>query len=114
MAGQLIMSEKGWFGNSETTLHSGEGPIYAISWKGPYIAWANDTGAKVWHIPSHQQITFVERSPDAPRADLHKCRLIWRDDSTLIIGWDDCVTIVSLKTDPQNRNAPHGEIEQLY
>jgi hypothetical protein len=32
----------GWFGNSETTLDSGEGPIYAISWKGPYIAWAND------------------------------------------------------------------------
>jgi len=54
MAGQLVLSEKGissflffinisgWFGNSETTLHSGEGPIYAISWRGPYIAWAND------------------------------------------------------------------------
>lgn len=53
MAGQLILSEKGtqgiplrftigWFGNSETTLHSGEGPIYTISWRGPYIAWAND------------------------------------------------------------------------
>jgi hypothetical protein len=71
-------------------------------------------GVKVWHIPTHQQITFVERSPDAPRADLYKCRLIWRDDSTLIIGWDDCVTTVSLKTDPTNRNTPHGEIEQLY
>ena len=42
MAGQVIMSEKGWFGTSETTIHSGEGPIYAISWKGPNIAWAND------------------------------------------------------------------------
>jgi hypothetical protein len=52
MAGQLIMSERGiyleerliigWFGNSETTLHSDEGPIYAISWRGPFIAWAND------------------------------------------------------------------------
>jgi hypothetical protein len=55
MAGQLILNEKGtikgglnvvtvgWLGNSETTLHSGEGPIYAISWRGQYIAWANDT-----------------------------------------------------------------------
>jgi vacuolar protein sorting-associated protein 41 len=53
MAGQLILSEKGtcflvmgvtvgWFGTSETTLHSGEGPIYAISWRGQCIAWAND------------------------------------------------------------------------
>lgn len=53
MAGQLILSEKGilslaievttgWFGTSETTLHSGEGPIYTISWRGQYIAWAND------------------------------------------------------------------------
>lgn len=32
----------GWFGTSETTLHSGEGPIYSISWRGQYIAWAND------------------------------------------------------------------------
>jgi vacuolar protein sorting-associated protein 41 len=56
MAGHLILNEKGmygqwgfevltvgWLGNSETTLNSGEGPIYAISWRGQYIAWANDT-----------------------------------------------------------------------
>ena len=57
MAGQLILNERGlshfgvlmigWFGNSETILHSGEGPIYAISWKGQYIAWANDSVTKL-------------------------------------------------------------------
>ena len=28
----------------ETVLHSGEGPIFAISWKGTLIAWANNRG----------------------------------------------------------------------
>ncbi|KAF8929973.1 Vacuolar protein sorting-associated protein 41 [Haplosporangium bisporale] len=42
MAGQLILNEKGWFGNRDVVLHSGEGPIYAIKWRGNLIAWSND------------------------------------------------------------------------
>lgn len=36
------MYEKGWLGHKETVLHSGEGPIWAIEWRGNLIAWAND------------------------------------------------------------------------
>lgn len=32
----------GWFGNRDVVLHSGEGPIYAIKWRGNLIAWSND------------------------------------------------------------------------
>lgn len=42
MAGTLVLHEKGWLGHKETTLHSGEGPIWAVEWKGTLIAWAND------------------------------------------------------------------------
>ncbi len=42
MAGTLVMHEKGWLGHKEHVLHSGEGPIYAIEWRGTLIAWAND------------------------------------------------------------------------
>jgi vacuolar protein sorting-associated protein 41 len=38
---------------------------------------------------------------------------VWRDDATLIIGWDDCVTTVSIKTDPTTRSL-RGEIQQLF
>ena len=42
MAGHLILHEKGWLGHKEVTLHSGEGPIWAVEWRGTLIAWAND------------------------------------------------------------------------
>jgi len=42
MAGNLIMQEKGWLGYKEQVIHSGEGPIWAIEWRGDLIAWAND------------------------------------------------------------------------
>ena len=42
MAGNLILHEKGWLGNKELILHSGEGPIWAVKWMGSFIAWGND------------------------------------------------------------------------
>ena len=40
---QLILHEKGFFSRHKTTvLHSGEGPIREIQWKGDFIAWSND------------------------------------------------------------------------
>jgi len=43
MAGNLILQQKGWLGYKEQIIHSGEGPIWAIEWRGDLIAWANDS-----------------------------------------------------------------------
>ncbi len=29
----------------------------------------------------------------SPRADLYQCHLTWKDDSTLLIGWADCIKV---------------------
>lgn len=42
LAGDLVLREKGWLGHKETLLHSGEGPIWQVRWRGRLIAWAND------------------------------------------------------------------------
>lgn len=42
MAGNLVLSEKGWLGQKDVTLYSGEGPIWAAEWRGSLIAWASD------------------------------------------------------------------------
>lgn len=42
MAGTLVLSEKGWLGQKDVTLFSGEGPIWAVEWRGTFIAWASD------------------------------------------------------------------------
>lgn len=42
MSGDLVLREKGWLGHKEVVLHSGEGPVWQVRWRGRLIAWAND------------------------------------------------------------------------
>lgn len=42
LAGSLVLSEKGWLGQKDVTLFSGEGPVWAVEWRGTFIAWASD------------------------------------------------------------------------
>ncbi|OCF38071.1 vacuolar protein sorting 41 [Kwoniella heveanensis BCC8398] len=97
MAGNLILQEKGWLGYKEQILHSGEGPIWAIEWRGNLIAWANDLGVKLYDTTTGQRIGYIDRGANAPRAELFKCTLQWKDDHTLIIGWAEHIKIVRIR-----------------
>ncbi|KAI0303893.1 hypothetical protein BC826DRAFT_980228 [Russula brevipes] len=101
MAGTLVMHEKGWLGHKETALHSGEGPIWHIRWRGSLIAWANDLGVKIYDTVSQTRITYIERQPDSPRPDLFKCTLYWQDDSTLLIAWADIIKVARMRARPR-------------
>ncbi|KAI0034356.1 vacuolar assembling protein VPS41 [Vararia minispora EC-137] len=105
MAGTLVMHEKGWLGHKETTLHSGEGPVWQIRWRGPLIAWANDLGVKVYDTASQTRITYIDRQTDSPRADLFKCTLHWQDDSTLLIAWADVIKVARIRARPRTNTS---------
>jgi hypothetical protein len=109
MAEQLIMSEKGWLGNKkDVVLHANEGPIYAIKWRNNFIAWANDTGVKIYDTTTNVRITFIDRPEGSPRADLYKCRMCWKNDTTLLIGWADTVKVAVIKPN-LNANIQAGQ-----
>ncbi|CAG8470961.1 7415_t:CDS:10 [Dentiscutata heterogama] len=99
LAGQLILNEKGWFGQKQDKVlqHSGEGPIYAARWRGTLIAYANDEGVKMYDTQSQQRITYIRRPQNSPRADLYRCNLCWRNDTQLLIGWANYIQIASVK-----------------
>ncbi|KAF8339185.1 uncharacterized protein EI90DRAFT_3279515 [Cantharellus anzutake] len=97
MAGKLELHEKSWLGHRETVLHSGEGPIWTSSWSGTLIVWANDVDVKIYDTGSAQRVAHIDRPSDSPRADLYKCTLQWRDDTTLLIAWADYVKIARVK-----------------
>ncbi|KAL6307128.1 vacuolar protein sorting-associated protein 41 [Sparassis latifolia] len=102
MAGDLVLHEKGWLGYKETTLHSGEGPIWQVRWRDRLIAWANDLGVKIYDTVSQTRITFIDRPADSPRADLFKCTLQWQDDSTLLIAWADHIKVARIRARPRS------------
>ncbi|KAL0950416.1 hypothetical protein HGRIS_010371 [Hohenbuehelia grisea] len=114
LAGNLVMHEKGWLGHKETTLHSGEGPIWQVRWRGRLIAWANDLGVKIYDTTSQTRITFIDRPPNSPRADLFKCTLYWQDDSTLLIAWADHIKVARIRARPRiNTNASTANLPPL-
>ncbi|GAA5949012.1 hypothetical protein JCM21900_003173 [Sporobolomyces salmonicolor] len=106
MAGSLILSEKGWLGQKEVTLYSGEGPIWAVEWRGTFVAWASDAGVRIYDTASSQRITYIARPEDSPRADLFKCSLHWQDDRTLLIAWADVIKVAVVK----ERESKRGQL----
>ncbi|PPQ94822.1 hypothetical protein CVT25_007459 [Psilocybe cyanescens] len=107
LSGSLVMREKGWLGHKETVLHSGEGPIWQVKWRGRLIAWANDNGVKIYDHTSQTRIAFIDRHADSPRADLFKCTLHWQDDSTLLIAWANFIKVARIRARPRTNNAPN-------
>ncbi|KAF7301087.1 Vacuolar assembling protein [Mycena indigotica] len=105
MAGNLILYERGWLGHKDTILHTGEGPIWAVKWRGRLIAWANDLGVKIYDTVSQTRITFIDRPSQAPRADLFKCTLHWQDDSTLLIAWADHIKVARVRARPRTQTS---------
>ncbi|RHZ45377.1 hypothetical protein Glove_680g79 [Diversispora epigaea] len=116
LAGQLILNEKGWFGQKQDRVlqHSGEGPIYAARWNGNLIAYANDEGVKMYDTQSQQRITYIKRPPGSPRPDLYRCNLCWRSDNQLLIGWANYVQIAIVKEQTVSGLPPlYAEISML-
>ncbi|CCM00293.1 uncharacterized protein FIBRA_02323 [Fibroporia radiculosa] len=101
MEGSLVLQEKGWLGYKETVLHSNEGPVWKVRWRGRLIAWANDLGVKIYDTVSQTRITFIDRPADSPRADLFGCTLHWQDDSTLLVAWADQIKVARIRARPR-------------
>ncbi|KDQ15510.1 hypothetical protein BOTBODRAFT_31824 [Botryobasidium botryosum FD-172 SS1] len=112
MSGKLVMHEKGWLGHRESEIHSGEGPIWNVVWRGALIAWANDLGVKIYDTVSRQRITFIDRPPDSPRADLFKCTIRWHDDNTLLIAWADHIKLARVRARTRS-NVAHANPYQV-
>lgn len=108
MAGQLVLNEKGWLGNKDTVLHSGEGTILGVKWQNNLIAWANERGVKIYDTATSQRITYIDRPAESPRADLYRCNLCWKDDSTLLIAWANSIKIAKVRERPRATDVLQG------
>ena len=108
----------------------GEGPVRAVAWAGPCVAWANDRGVKIYDIAARTPVAFIDRPRGSPPPERYPPRLVWDGDATLLVGWADCVKVVavSLRQDWVRRAeileqfqteyvvagiAPHGEDKLL-
>ena len=74
----------------------GEGPVRAVAWAGPCVAWANDRGVKIYDIAAQTPVAFIERPRGSPPPERYPPRLCWDGDATLLAGWADCVWVIAV------------------
>lgn len=94
--GSLFFSSKGFFGDNNKVIHSGEGAIGAVSWHGSYIAWANDYGVKAINATTRAPIAHVARPGDAMDINACRCSIVWCGKSVMLLGWGDCVQVCEI------------------
>ena len=59
---------------------------------------ADSQGVKIYDTVSGQRIGYVDRGANAPRAELFKCSLMWRDDKTLVIAWGEHIKVIRVRS----------------
>lgn len=121
LEGKLTITTKGLLGPNNNTIHQGEGAIHCIQWNGPFLAWANSQGVKVYDFARKRGLTYIARkSLDVDKVPVneenYRACLAWgpRKDqdpyrsSSLVVGWGDSVTVavgVNPKQSPRTRKS---------
>lgn len=102
LVGKFVLHKRGFlgFGNQDIVLHEGEGPVHRAAWGTHFIAWANDAGVKIYDYDRDERISFIEKPPGSPPADVCPCHLYWETATTLLVAWADCVNIVAIRDRP--------------
>lgn len=54
-----------WIDKPEV-IHSGDGPIHAISWNDDFIAFATDIGIKVYCVSLQKGLSYIDRPLHSP------------------------------------------------
>ena len=98
--GDLVLSASNKNGERrDVVLHAGEGPVRRVRWAGTLIAWANDSGVKVYDEARDARIAYVDRPRGSPPPGAYDPHIAWCDGArTLVIAWADCVKVAVVRT----------------
>jgi hypothetical protein len=96
LAGTLLLSGRGWFGNSVTTLDQGQGSIFSLAWRKSMVIWANEKGVYVHDLVSSNKIGHIDRDQDMS-PDLFRCSIIFCSDSEFMYSWANSVKVVKIQ-----------------
>ncbi|XP_043265126.1 vacuolar protein sorting-associated protein 41 homolog isoform X2 [Colletes gigas] len=96
---KLVLYEKTFLSRMKlTVLCEAEGGVRSIAWIEHFVAWASDTGVRVYDLNAKCSLGLMKwtRSGEA-LPEQYRCNLRWSDDRTLLIGWVDVVRICQIR-----------------
>ncbi|KAI1703351.1 vacuolar protein sorting-associated protein 41 like protein [Ditylenchus destructor] len=86
-----------------TVIYQGlekDGLITAISWHGPYIAFTNESGTRIYDTKLSRTITLVQplHKTEAYYSSKFPPRHSWLNSETLCIGWANTICVLLITT----------------
>lgn len=116
---KLILFEKTFLSRMKSTiLWEAEGGVRSIAWTGQFVAWASDTGVRIFDLNARCSLGLIKWTGTVDSVPEHyRCNLRWSDDRTLLIGWVDTVRICQIKKRSNqellNRELPEFVVEPV-
>eukprot|EP00298_Acanthocystis_sp_HF-20_P011742 c19550_g1_i1.p1 GENE.c19550_g1_i1~~c19550_g1_i1.p1 ORF type:complete len:563 (-),score=220.09 c19550_g1_i1:36-1724(-) len=112
--GNLYMNSPGWLrGRKDNTLSPHQGTMSCVRWSGPYVAWANEKGVKIYNYKTSQRLGFVKQTHSENNqnneTNIPKCHLFWETESTLMIAWGKKVKILAIQ---EKKDSSHLNTEE--
>lgn len=96
--GNVYFLSKGWLGVTEKVLFKGKYHIGVIVWSGTMLAWASESGVRIYDVGYHTPIGTVSASDCKQRTGPRFLHWMNSDslDKFLLIGWPSQVWRVSV------------------
>nr|XP_012139386.1 PREDICTED: vacuolar protein sorting-associated protein 41 homolog isoform X3 [Megachile rotundata] len=116
---KLALYEKTFLSRMKVTvLCEAEGGVRSVAWIGHFVAWASDTGVRVYDLNARCSLGLIKWSRSADALPEHyRCNLRWSDDRTLLIGWVDIVRICQIRKrsiqEMVNRDLPEYVVDPV-
>ncbi|OWR52386.1 vacuolar protein sorting-associated protein 41 homolog [Danaus plexippus] len=96
---KLTLYEKTFLNRLRSTvLCECEGYVQAIAWHERFVAWASESGVRVYDLSARCSLGLIqwERNPNRSIEDF-RCNLLWSAPKTLMIGWVDTIRICVIR-----------------
>ena len=80
----------------DTVIYQGMHPLETVAWRGNLLAWADESGVRLFDVQHMVRIACVDR-PTGARTSLYptigtlRPNLVWERCDRLLIGWGDCL-----------------------
>lgn len=106
-ADRLLLYEKNIIGRYKVfCLQQARGVIRCTSWRNNFIVWASDLCMKIYDVQERTIITHLDREKETDyriKLDVYQCRMIWKDDRTLLVTWGSSIKMCCIK--PKNHDS---------
>ncbi|GMT33744.1 hypothetical protein PFISCL1PPCAC_25041, partial [Pristionchus fissidentatus] len=99
----LVVHSKGFFGYGDKVVYRGterDGYITRTSCQGPFIAFTNEQGTRIYDRSVEHVLSVVapKHDVDRLRSNKHPPQHCWLDNFTLAVGWADTLIIAAITT----------------